>query len=65
MPSTLTGCIANEQGTSWEPFPWGDPEQAYVNEAYRADLTLQLLAVESFAGGVVTSRYSSLGGDRP
>jgi hypothetical protein len=22
-------------GTLWEPFPWGEPEVAYVNETFR------------------------------
>ena len=26
MQSTLNGCIANTQGTFWQPFPWGDAE---------------------------------------
>jgi hypothetical protein len=36
MQSTLNGCIANAQGSFWQPFPWGDPEQAHINEVFRA-----------------------------
>jgi dihydrofolate reductase len=35
MQSTLDNRIANEHGTFWEPFPWGEAEVAYVNEFYR------------------------------
>jgi hypothetical protein len=36
MQSTLNGCIANAQGSFWQPFPWGDPERAHINEVFRA-----------------------------
>jgi hypothetical protein len=36
MQSTVNNCIANEEGAFWEPFPWGDPEQAYINDVFRA-----------------------------
>lgn len=36
MQSTLDNRIANAQGAFWEPFPWGEPEVAYVNQFFRA-----------------------------
>ena len=36
MQSTLNGCIANTQGTFWQPSAWGDPEQAHINDVFRA-----------------------------
>lgn len=35
MQTTLDGRISNEDGLFWEPFPYGDTEFAYVNEAFR------------------------------
>lgn len=35
MQSTLNNRIADAEGVFWEPFPWGDPEQAYVNDFFR------------------------------
>ena len=35
MQSTLDNRIANAQGAFWEPFPWGEPEVAYVNQFFR------------------------------
>lgn len=32
--TTLNNHIANQDGTSWEPFPWGDTEQAFANRFY-------------------------------
>ena len=34
MQTTLDNRIATGQGTFWEPFPWGEPETAYVNGFY-------------------------------
>jgi dihydrofolate reductase len=45
MQTTLNGRIASPEGTFWEPFPWGDPEQAYVNEVWRAADTVVLSRV--------------------
>ena len=45
MQSTLNGCIANAQGTFWQPFPWGDPEQAHINDVFRAADTIVLSRV--------------------
>jgi dihydrofolate reductase len=45
MQSTLNGCIANAQGTFWQPFPSGDPEQAHINEVFRAADTIVLSRV--------------------
>ena len=42
MQSTVNNCIANEEGAFWEPFPWGDPEQAYINDVFRAADTIVL-----------------------
>ena len=36
MQSTLDNRISDARGLFWEPFPWGDDEQTYVNEAFRA-----------------------------
>jgi dihydrofolate reductase len=35
LQTTLDGRIARGDGTLWEPFPWGEPEVAYVNETFR------------------------------
>jgi dihydrofolate reductase len=32
--TTLNNRIANAEGTFWEPFAWGDPEQAFVNAIF-------------------------------
>jgi dihydrofolate reductase len=45
MQSTLNNRIANAQGAFWEPFPWGEPEVAYVNQFFSAADTLALSRV--------------------
>jgi dihydrofolate reductase len=45
MQATLNGRIANPEGTFWQPFPWGDPEQAHINEVWRAADTIVLSRV--------------------
>lgn len=35
MQTTLDGRISNTAGLFWEPFPFGDPEMSYVNDAFR------------------------------
>ena len=45
MQSTLDNRIANAQGAFWEPFPWGEPEVAYLNQFFRAADTLALSRV--------------------
>ena len=45
MQSTLDNRIANAQGAFWEPFPWGEPEVAYVNQFFRAADTWALSRV--------------------
>jgi hypothetical protein len=45
MQSTLNNRIANAQGAFWEPFPWGEPEVAYVNQFFHAADTLALSRV--------------------
>lgn len=45
MQTTLNNRIAREDGTFWEPFPWGDEEQASVNEAWREADTLAVSRV--------------------
>ena len=45
MQSTLNGCIATTQGTFWQPFAWGDPEQAHINDVFRAADTIVLSRV--------------------
>ena len=45
MQTTLNGRIANPEGTFWQPFPWGDPEQAHINEIWRAADTVVLSRV--------------------
>jgi dihydrofolate reductase len=32
--TTLNNHIANQDGAFWEPFPWGDTEQAFTNRFY-------------------------------
>ena len=44
MQSTLNGCIANAQGTFWQPFPWGDRSR-HINEVFRAADTIVLSRV--------------------
>jgi hypothetical protein len=37
MQSTLNNRIGtSEFGVFWEPFPWGEPEQTWLNGAFRA-----------------------------
>ena len=45
MQSTLNNRIANAQGAFWEPFPWGEPEVAYVNQFFHAANTFALSRV--------------------
>ena len=45
MQSTLDNRIANAQGVFWEPFPWGEPDVAYLNQFFRAADTLALSRV--------------------
>ncbi|MET0693775.1 MAG: dihydrofolate reductase family protein [Propionibacteriaceae bacterium] len=45
VQATVDNRIANAEGGFWEPFPWGDPEQAYVNDVYRAADTIVLSRV--------------------
>jgi dihydrofolate reductase len=45
VQSTLNGCISTTDGTFWEPFPWGDSEQAYINKAFAAADTIVLSRV--------------------
>ena len=33
--TTLNNRIANDEGQFWDPFPWGDTEQAFTNAIYR------------------------------
>jgi dihydrofolate reductase len=35
MQTTLDGRIARPDGQFWEPFPWGEPESAYLNAFFR------------------------------
>jgi dihydrofolate reductase len=35
MQTTLDGRIARPDGQFWEPFPWGEPESAYLNGFFR------------------------------
>jgi hypothetical protein len=42
MQSTLDNRNANDQGAFWQPFLWGEPEVAYVNQFFRAADTLAL-----------------------
>ncbi|HYI33646.1 MAG TPA: dihydrofolate reductase family protein [Glaciibacter sp.] len=32
--TTLNNRIANQDGVFWEPFPWGETEQAFANQLY-------------------------------
>ena len=36
MQTTLDGRISNADGLFWEPFPFGDPEMSFVNDAVRS-----------------------------
>jgi dihydrofolate reductase len=36
MQTTLDNRIAKADGTFWEPFAWGDAEQAHLNDVYRS-----------------------------
>jgi dihydrofolate reductase len=36
MQTTLDNRIARADGSFWEPFAWGDEEQAWINDAFRA-----------------------------
>ena len=45
MQSTLDNRIANDQGAFWQPFPWGEPEVAYLNQFFGATDTLALSRV--------------------
>jgi dihydrofolate reductase len=35
MQTSLNNRIAHADGTFWEPFAWGQPEQAWINDVYR------------------------------
>ncbi len=35
MQTTLDNRIATAAGTFWDPFPWGEEEQAHINDCYR------------------------------
>jgi dihydrofolate reductase len=35
MQTSLNNRIAHADGAFWEPFAWGQPEQAWINEIYR------------------------------
>lgn len=45
MQSTLNNRIANSEGGFWEPFPWGEEEQAYINTFFRGYDTFALSRV--------------------
>ena len=45
MQTTLDNRIANGAGMFWEPFTWGEQEQAYINNEFRAADTLVLSRV--------------------
>ena len=36
MQMTLDGRISNAAGLFWEPFPFGDAEMSFVNDAFRS-----------------------------
>lgn len=36
MQTTLNNRIADAEGRFWEPFPWGEEEMAFINQAFRA-----------------------------
>jgi dihydrofolate reductase len=35
MQTTLNNRIEKAFGVFWEPFPWGEPEQAWLNEVFQ------------------------------
>jgi dihydrofolate reductase len=45
MQTTLNNRIANADGVFWEPFAWGEPEMAYINDLFRAADTFALSRV--------------------
>ena len=45
MQTTLDNRIANGAGIFWEPFPWDEQEQAYINDEFRAADALVLSRV--------------------
>jgi hypothetical protein len=45
MLSTLDNRIANARGAVWKPFPWGEPEVAYLNQFFRTADTWALSRV--------------------
>jgi hypothetical protein len=45
LQSTLDNRIANDQGSFWQPFPWGEPEMAYINQFFAAADTFALSRV--------------------
>jgi hypothetical protein len=42
LQSTLDNRCTNDQGTFWQPFPFGDPEMAYINQFFGAADTFAL-----------------------
>ncbi|WP_327010195.1 hypothetical protein OHA72_24885 [Dactylosporangium sp. NBC_01737] len=64
MQTTLDNRIATAGGTFWDPFPWGEQEQAHINDCYRTAGTWAMSRVlydaivpwweEVAAGGVPT-----------
>jgi dihydrofolate reductase len=70
MQTTLDGRIAGADGQFWEPFPWGEPESAYVNEFFRRADTWAMSSVmydaivpwwETVAGGDIPADVNELG----
>jgi dihydrofolate reductase len=45
MQTTLNNMIAKGFGVFWEPFPWGEPEQAWLNATFRSADTWALSRV--------------------
>ena len=70
MQTTLDNRIATADGTFWEPFSWGEQEQAHVNDCYRTAGTWAMSSVlydailpwwEKVAAGGIPADVDSLG----
>ena len=70
LQTTVDNRIANTSGGFWEPFPWGEPESAYLNTFFRQADTWAMSRVmydaivpwwETVARGEVPADSSGLG----
>ncbi|GAA3193189.1 dihydrofolate reductase family protein [Dactylosporangium siamense] len=70
MQTTLDHRIATAGGTFWEPFRWGEQEQAHINDCYRKAGTWAMSSVlydaivpwwEQVAAGKVPANVDAIG----